>query len=151
MTTTTTSTALMQAARVKVATLAPASAPTELFVLHGTNQPFEKSPIAKRNGFEIVSRRPEILQSFGLSFAKEYQFEMVVRIGHAPFSTDGNREGFTADDINRIADILEEGSWAPGGVQQIWYTGSTLDKGEPNWWITEMTFRIVFLSAVVTS
>lgn len=143
----------MDAARALIGTLAPASIPASTFLEHTTNQPFDKSPIRGRNGFEVVARKPEITEVFGVAFFKEARFTMVVRVGHAPFSDDGARENFTADDINHIADRLEDPSvWGPTGIQQCFFDGAgDTDKRDPNWWITELFFRIIYLSGIVTT
>lgn len=128
----------------KVATIATSRDDAEYYIHHSTNQPFEKAPASKRDGFEIVAREIELTGAFGILGEKEGQFLMVVRLGHSPRGTDPTREGNLAHDITRIADILEAyGAW-PTGTQLVLYKEAKTDKRNANWWITEMMFQVVY-------
>lgn len=141
---------ILVSARAKVATIATSREPTEYFLEHTTNQPFEKSPLSKRDGFEVVSRNEEQTQGFGLTGAREWQAEMVVKVGSAPFSVDKTRQNWLAEDIERITDLLESHTW-PTGTMLVLFQGLETDRNDPNWWITNINFKVVWVGALRTS
>lgn len=139
--------ALVVAARAKLATVATSRDNTEFFLEHKTSNPFEKSPISKRDGFEIVAQDVVLLSGFGLTGQKEGQFSMVVKVGHAPFGTDDTRENYRMQDITRVADIFESFAW-PAGIQACWYEREEVNKDQANWWVTKMFFRLVYMGDI---
>lgn len=126
-----------------VGSAAVAAIAAEYFLEHKTSEPFEKSPISKRDGFEVVAREIVLTGGFGVHGDKEGQFMMVLRLGHSPFGIDKDREGTRVDDITRLADILEQAAW-PSGVFTVLFEKEESDKRAANWWITEMFFKVVY-------
>lgn len=141
---------LLVAARAKLAATATSRSSSEHFLEHKTAQPFEKSPISKRDGFECVSQDEILIQGFGIDGDKEGQFTLLVKLGHAPFGTDDERENYRAQDVARIADLFERHVW-PVGTSAVWYERSEAVKETANWWITRLYFRIVYTGAIETS
>lgn len=116
----------------------------ENFHEHTTNLPFELTPIAGRDGFEVVARNISLLGGFGVAKQKEGGFDMVVRLGHAPFGSDKDRETNRCQDVARLADILEQAAW-PVGTFLVLYDKEEVDKKLPNWWLTEIFFKMVYV------
>lgn len=143
----TTTRAILEACRAKVKTVPTSRNALEMFLEHTTGVPFETSPISKRDGFEVVGRDFDILSGFGRAGESEKEFYMVVRLGHAPFSSDDTRESLVARDVHRLAEILEGHLW-PVGLQAIWYDRFTIDRTRANWWLTEVWFRVVYTGAI---
>lgn len=135
--------ALVVAARAKLAAVVVSRSVSDLFLEHKTSQPFEKSPISKRDGFEIVAQDIVLLSGFGVTGQKEGQFTMTVKLGHAPFGTDDERENYRMLDITRISDIFEAYAW-PDGIQACWYEREEVNKDQANWWVTKLFFRFVY-------
>lgn len=142
--------AILASAATKLGTLAPTRDATLLFKEHVTSIPFEDSPISMNDGFEIVARDELSSQGFGQSQTKEEEFRLVVRLGHAPASTDKQREEWRAHDRERIVDIFENHAW-PSGTMAVFYERSVCNKERANWWLTEIVFRVMFRGAVLTS
>lgn len=138
---------ILIAARAKLATVAPSRDGAQFFLEHKSNQPFETSPKSKRDGFEIVERDFQLTSAFGVAGEKEAEFDMVTRLGHAPFGTDDEREEFRVQDVTRIADIFESFAW-PTGTSIVLFHRAETDKKNPNWWITEMFFKVVYTGAI---
>lgn len=137
---------IMSSARAYIATLAPSRDASRLFLEHTTNTPFEDSPVAGADGFEVVEDRPILTQGFGTG-AKEGQFHMVVKVGHSPFTTDKLRERDVANDIERLADLLEFHTW-PTGTMAVFFEEAATDKQRANWWISTLKFRVLYTGAV---
>lgn len=120
---------------------------SEQFLEHKTGQPFAKSPISKRDGFEVTFDNYKLTSAFGITGDKEGEFFLHVWLGHAPFGTDDVRENYRAQDTSRLADVLEAHGF-PTGVQAVWYEGETVNKENPDWWITDLKFRISFTGGI---
>jgi len=146
---TTTPDAICVAARAKLATVATNRDAASLFIEHKTNQPFDTAPVGKVEAFEIINTRKTLLHAFGTTGIKEEQFYMVVRLGHGPFGKDYQRETYVSRDVDRIADIFEAYAF-PVGTLGVWYEDAITNKGNPNWWVTELFFRVVLNSAIET-
>lgn len=140
--------AILTAARGYVATLPTARSGAALFKEHVTNLPFETTPVAGADGFEIIEVEDTLTQGFGQDQVKEGQFFMLLKLGHAPWSIDKERDNLVADDVENLADKLERFVW-PVGTMAVWYEGRTTDKSLSNWWITTMRFRIVYRGVVL--
>ncbi len=93
-----------------------------------------------------------ITSAFGVTGVKEETRRMVVKLGHAPFTTDKTREENMSRDIDRIVDVLEGFAW-PTGVEAVFYEdeSAVTNKDNAMWWTTEMSFKVLFLSAIETS
>jgi hypothetical protein len=141
---------IIEEARLILGAVAPARDAAALFLPHKTNQPFEKSPISKRDGFEVTMKEPTLTDGFGIYGQKEGEFMMVVKLGHAPFGTDEERMNFVADDIEKVSDIFEANPWDTG-TQAVWFDSAETNRQDPNWWITEMHFRISYTGPLALS
>lgn len=144
----TTVTAILTAARTLIAAQQTTRDSSLYFIAHVTNQPFNKAPISKREGFEIVARESTHIGGFGIHNEKEGQFLMVLKVGTPPFSTDATRENLVQSDASRLSDSLEAIEWYPSGLQSVFFESQETDKSEPNWWVTELRFRVVYFSAI---
>lgn len=122
---------------------------SENFIWHESNLPFEKAPVAGRDGYEVVMRSFKALYGFTGQGQKEAEFRMVVRLGHAPHGTDSNREAWRMEDIERIIDLFEAHAW-PAGTQVVLSDGDEVNKTDPNWWLTEIFFKVVYIGDVRT-
>lgn len=138
---------ILVAARGKIATIATSRDVAVSYLEHKTNQPFDAAPIAARDGFEVVSREPILTSAWGLTGEKEGQFKMVVRLGHAAFNTDKERENLVAEDVERISDLLESFAF-PLGTQIVLFEKAVTDKTKANWWLTEMFFSVVYVGTM---
>lgn len=147
---TTTAKDIIIAARAKLATMAPSRDASSFFIEHKTNQPFEKTPISKRDGFEIVAINKRLTTAFGTTGIKEEEIHLIVKLGHAPFAKDYEREENMSRDIDRISDVFEGYAW-PSGVEAVWFDNAVIDKTEPSWWVTQIIFRVLFNSAIETA
>lgn len=134
---------ILEAARVKLATL-DCSDDSGQFKPHETNVPFEKAPIAEANGFEVVAREEKQTSGFGQFMAREYQFMCVVKLGHAPIGIDSKREDNRCEDQELVIDQLEWLDW-PAGLMLFVHDKTEVNKQDPNWWITELWFKTVFI------
>lgn len=141
---------ILTAARGKMATIATTRDASVNFKEHVTNMPFVASPIAGADGFEVVSEDPRLTGGFGVFMEEEEQFKMVVRLGHAPYAVDKDRENYRERDRKRVADILEAFAW-PEGTHLVLYENCIIDKTQANWWVTSLNFRVVYFSAVEQS
>ncbi len=139
--------AVLTAGRAKVATIALSRDASKTWKEHTTNTPFAKSPLSTGDGFELVPIDDTFTQGFGVEQIEEGQFFMMLRLGHGPYSIDKERDNLVADDVKRLGDRLEAFTW-PVGVMAVWYEGRTTNKENPNWWVTEMRFRVMYRSAV---
>ena len=141
---------ILVSGRAKVATVAISRSASATFKEHLTNTPFETSPLAGIDGFELVARNEEQTQGFGITGAREWQAEMVLKLGHAPYEADDAREEWRVEDMERLADILEAHTW-PTGTMLVLQRSVSVNKTDPNWWITELVFFVVWLGALRTS
>lgn len=143
---------LLVAARAKLASITTTRDPTTTFKEHLTNTPFEDSPIAGADAFEIVSRNEGQAQGFGISGAREWELDMVVKLGHAPYETDDVREEWRVEDMERVVDLFESHTWPTGTMLVLHRADSdAVSKANPNWWISKLVFQVVLLGAVRTS
>lgn len=147
----TTSKAICVAARAKLATIATSRDASKFFIEHKTNQPFNEAPLKAVESFFVTETRKRITGAWGTAGSKEEEFYMVVQLGHGPFGKDYEREDYVSRDQDRVLDILELGDWAPAGTRAIFAEEPTTDKSNPNWWLTEFIFRIIFWSTIETS
>lgn len=139
---------IIVAARTYLATITVSRDATEFFLPHQTNQPFEHSPISKRDGFEIIAQEEILTHGFGTAGDKEGQFILLVKVGHAPFGSDDERENYRARDVARVGDLFEAyGSW-PAGLMGIWFERVEVNKDLPNWWISKMNFRVMYAAPI---
>lgn len=143
---------ILDVARAAVEAVPTSRDATVNFLRHVTNEPFDSCPAAGGDGFEIIAKNEKLIQGFGENKTKEGEFEMVVRLGHSPYDTDENREDLVREDVARLGDLLEAGAQAwPSGLSAIWFTSALTDKRQANWWMTEITFRVVYTGDVRTS
>lgn len=144
---------IMAEMRTAIAALATSRDAAVFFKPHQTNDPFEDSALAGYDGFEVTAS-PEFnfTSAFGVSEQREIDADFIVRVGHSPFHADEARENIRRYDIEKIADILENRTWLTGGVQAVWFRPpAPVDKSDPNWWITTLTFRVVYTGAKISS
>lgn len=145
----TTISAILTAARAKVAATVIARDGATLWKEHKTNQPFDEAPISKTEGFEVIAREYTPGQPFGRTGTALNQFLLVLRLGHAPAGIDSTREGNLWSDIETLGDLLEGHAW-PAGVEAVFYAGVTVSKANPNWWMTEMVYRVHYSATIAT-
>lgn len=141
---TTTLTAVLQSARAKLATIAPSRDVAALFLEHTSNMPFEDSPVAGADGFEVVSEAMTQTSGAGLYGVREWSGRLVIKLGHSPYDTDDNREENRSDDLERVVDILEAHAW-PDGTQLVLFESEAVEKGNASWWVTRLVFKLVYI------
>lgn len=140
---------ILDECRTLVAGSATSRDRTKRFIAHKSGQAFADSPISKTEAFEVVARQPTLTEAFGRFQVREGEFRMVVRIGQTPASGDDVRENLLQADISRLADILEAHTWR-AGVQGVWYEGADINKDNPQWWMVELSFRVVYYGQIRT-
>ena len=133
--------AIVEAARTAVAAISSEDG-QGLFREHKTNEPFDAAPIGGNNGFEVVVRNEKLTGGFGQYLQREYQFDMVVRLGLLPGGTEPTRETNRTEDLEVVVDKLEWTAW-PVGTHLVILEKVETDKTNPNWWIAELTFKVV--------
>lgn len=138
---------IIEAARAEIADTNTSRTADEQFLEHKTGQPFAKSPMSKRDGFEVTFTDYRLTSGFGVTGDKEGEVFLHVWLGHAPFGTDDIRELYRAQDTSRLADILEALDW-PVGVEAVWYEGETVNKDNPIWWLSDLKFRVSFTGGI---
>lgn len=138
---------IMDQMRVVVAATPTTRDATVNFLEHTTNQPFDDTPASEADGFEVVERKYHITQGFGIYKSKEWEAHLFLRIGHFPAGTDRVRDDYLAGDIQRLSDILESATW-PNGTSAVWYEGSETNKKNPNWWLSELDFRVMGVESI---
>lgn len=134
-------------ARTKLASIPTTRDAAVNFKEHVTNVPFITAPIAGADGFEVTHENARATGGFGVYQEEEEEFRLIVKLGHAPFATDKDRENYVARDRKRVADLLEHHTW-PEGTHVVLYENSVTDKSQANWWVTSIFFKVVYFSAV---
>lgn len=146
----TTLTEVLQSARAKLAATPTSRDAAVMFLEHTSNLPFEDSPAAGADGFEVVAENMEQTAGMGVYGSREWSGSLVVKLGHSPFTTDDEREEFLSDDLERITDLLEAHTW-PTDVMLVLFQSVTTEKGNANWWVSRLVFRLVYVGALRTS
>lgn len=137
--------------RSVIASMAPTDGLVANFLEHLTNDPFPSSPLSGAHGFHVESDRLEHIQAFGRTGDKECELFARVLLGHAPYGVEGVMDNNVSRDIERIADVLSMRAWSTAGVQAVWFESQNINKDDPNWWISTLSFRIIFTGAISTS
>jgi hypothetical protein len=134
---------IVVAARAKLAAVATSRDAAKTFVAHDTNIAFEQAP-AGIEKFEIEGKEHTPVAGFGVTGQKEARFNMVVKIGVAPYARDDVRENNTLNDIERVTDILEGQAWWPALMQMCLHNKTEVNKDAANWWILTLTFAVTY-------
>jgi hypothetical protein len=141
--------AILTAARAKMATIPISRDGVTLWKKHKTNQPFDEAPISKTEGFEVIAKEYSSDPAFGRTGTELSQLVMVVRLGHSPAGNDGVRENNLWTDVEVLSDLLEMYAW-PAGVEAVFYEGVSVSKTNPSWWLTELTFKVHYTNTINT-
>lgn len=151
MTAVTTIQAVLTKVRTTIAALSLARTATEKWIPYDASLPFRQAPASKREHFQVTAVRSQINHAYGHNNIKEQEFQIVIELGHAPFGKDNARGDWIAGDANKIVDTLEAQDWFLPGMMGVFYVpqSANTDKTNPNWWITELTFRCIIFSAIV--
>jgi hypothetical protein len=131
---------LLAELRGLVAALHPARDSAATFIENTTNLAFEASPMAGADGFAVELGEVVPAEAFGNPGAYHVEQEYVVKLGHYPAGTEVEREVWRAADSKSVRE-LEFTAWSSGGVSAVFWTGGSVDKSDPNWWVSRVTFR----------
>lgn len=111
------------------------------------NLPFSEKAINRSEAFNIDVRDDSDTQSWGVSGSYVGQFRLVVRLGTPVHTYTFDRQQALLDDVKRIAHAVENYTGYPAGTQSLFYepTSGTEKQATPEWWETELVFRVVFI------
>lgn len=128
--------------RRAVGTLSTTRDPALYFRAHDTAQPWRESVESGYEGFHVMLDSAELGDGFGVDGQRNFVARVVVELGHPPFDSEADREGYMARDVERLVDLLEARVW-PGDIDAVFFEGPfTFDRGNPQWWISTTTFRV---------
>lgn len=135
--------------RAAVAAVATSRDATKNFLEHKTNDPFEDSSIAGADGFALSVLDLGSTSSFGLDRTAEMEARIVLMLGHAPYKIDSRREELLARDVERLTDVFEHRAWTTPGIVACFYEPPyQSDKARANWWLTGLTFRVLYTRTI---
>lgn len=111
------------------------------------NLPFDSNAELRVETFNIKVRDDLDTQSFGLTGSYQGQFRMVVQLGTPVHNHDNARMLALRNDVKRIAHSVEAYAGYPAGTHAVFYesTSGTAEDATPQWWETEVVFRVIFL------
>lgn len=133
--------------RTAMAALATSRLPAKNFKEAPSNAPFE--PQAGDDAFYVSAANQTAGQEFGRAGWKQDELEVVVELGHLPGGTEKAREKYVHDDIERVRDTLSSRDWTTPGIEAVFFEGNTPpNRFSKAWWVTALTFRVVFAGAV---
>lgn len=135
---------IAQSAREKLGTVQTSYPVGAHFKEHVTSEPFETTPVAGANGFDVTFGDRVQTAGFGVLGWREWTVTMRVRLGHGPFGTEREREDIVSEDVERVVDILEGHAW-PEGTMLVLHVDTDTSKLSASWWVTTLFFRVVYV------
>lgn len=141
---------IMAAAAVVVAQLGTVFSAGAQAWAHVRDLPFTSPAVGRAESFALEAQEHRVTNAFGVSGSRESEFEMVVRLGMPAYEYNYDRQRVVQNDVGRIIDALEAQEWLPGGAQLcvLVQPASTDRATTPEWWETDVVFRVVYLSTI---